>query len=190
MLPPGAQGAMRGSATIGVRAPALEAPDRSRPPAAGSGRITVPDAELDFPGPVVIKTSPVSRRRPLRCAVLCACICTATVAQPWTLVAQSVASGPAGASSVRIEDLQEWLGYLASDELQGRQVFTEGYGLAAQYVASHLASWGVTPLGSNGSYLQPVRLRGHAVTRNSSVTVAAGGRTATFEHGDHVTFAV
>ena len=34
--------------------------------------------------------------------------------------------------------MKEWLTYLASDELQGRQIFTEGYGLAASYVADHL----------------------------------------------------
>jgi hypothetical protein len=126
--------------------------------------------------------------RPLRVAALFACVYAVTVAQPWPLVAQSATPAATSASPIRVEDLREWLGYLASDELQGRQVFTEGYGLAAQYVAGHLQSWGVTPLGSNGSYLQPVRLRGYAVEWKSSVTVTAGGQRTTFEHGDHVTF--
>ena len=130
-----------------------------------------------------------SRGRLLRGITVFAGIYVAVLTQSWTLGAQSGADGRAtGVSSIRVDDLREWLGYLASDALQGRQVFTEGYGLAAQYVASHLESWGVTPLGSNGTYLQPVRLRGYAVTRGSSVTVTAGGQTTTFEHGDHVTF--
>jgi len=56
-------------------------------------------------------------------------------AQPWTFVAQ--APQPATGvkySQVSADDLKEWLTYLASDELLGRQVFTEGYGLAAQYM--------------------------------------------------------
>ncbi|HEY1307458.1 MAG TPA: M28 family peptidase [Vicinamibacterales bacterium] len=86
-------------------------------------------------------------------------------------------------------DLKEWLTYLASDELQGRQVFTEGYGLAASYVADRLKSWGVKPLGDGGSYFESVRLRGYKITRNSSVTVvSASGKSTTFKHGDHVTF--
>src|SRR5215468_5123825 len=58
-------------------------------------------------------------------------------------------------------DLKEWLTYLASDELQGRQVFTEGYGLAASYVADHLRQWGVKPIGEAGTYLQTVKLKGY-----------------------------
>ena len=92
-------------------------------------------------------------------------------------------------SQVGQDDMKEWLSYLASDELQGRQVFTEGYGLAAQYVAEHLRTWGLKPMGANGSYLQPVRLNGYKVTRNSSVTIDSNGQTRTFKHGDHVTFA-
>jgi len=129
-----------------------------------------------------------SRRRLLQGITVFAGIYAAVLTESWTLGAQSGADGGAtGASPIRVEDMREWLGYLASDELQGRQVFTEGYGLAAQYVASHLESWGLRPLGSSGTYLQPVRLRGYAVTRNSSVTVTAGGTTTTFTHGDHVT---
>jgi hypothetical protein len=110
-------------------------------------------------------------------------------AQPWRLAAQA----PEPAKGVKYSqigqaDLREWLTYLSSDELVGRQVFTEGYGLAAQYIADHLKEWGLKPLGSNGSYLQPVKLRGYRATRNSSVSIDVNGETKTFKHGDHVTF--
>ena len=86
--------------------------------------------------------------------------------------------------------MREWLGYLASDDLQGRQAFTEGYGLAASYVASHLKEWGVKPVGDAGTFFENVRIRGYRVTRNSSVTVVSvDGTSKTFRHGDHVTFA-
>ena len=109
--------------------------------------------------------------------------------QPWRLLAQ----GPMPATGVRFSqisesDMREWLTYLASDELQGRQVFTEGYGRASQYVADLLKSWGVKPLGENGTYYQPVKLKGYRITRNSSVTINANGQSRTFKHGDHVTF--
>src|SRR3954466_16293087 len=55
-------------------------------------------------------------------------------------------AAPAESSgAVNQSDLREWLGYIASDELEGRQVFTEGLGLAAGYIAEHLAAWNVKP---------------------------------------------
>ena len=119
-----------------------------------------------------------------------AVVCAAAIGG--TLLAQ----GPEPAKGVRYSqisptEMSEWLGYLASDELQGRQVFTEGYGLAASYVAGNLKQWGVKPLGDKGTYFETVRIRGYKVTRNSTVTVAASSGTATtFKHGEHVTFPV
>jgi len=81
-------------------------------------------------------------------------------------------------------DMKEWLSYLASDQLQGRQIYTEGYGLAASYVGDHLKSWRVKPIGENGTYFQTVRSKGYKVTRNSTITVGS----TTFKQGDHVTF--
>ena len=91
---------------------------------------------------------------------------------------------------INAEEMREWLTYLASDELQGRQVFTEGYGLAASYVADHLKAWGVSPAGDEHSYYERVEIRGYKATRNSTVTVTPdSGTPTTFKHGDHVTFA-
>lgn len=104
------------------------------------------------------------------------------------LLAQSPERARVKFAQVNVEDMREWLGYLASDELQGRQTFTEGYGLAASYVAGLLKQWGVKPLGENGTYFETVRIRGYKVTRNSSLTVTSNGTSRTFKHGDHVTF--
>ncbi len=105
------------------------------------------------------------------------------------------AEGPAVATGVHFpqisqEDAREWLTYLSSDLLDGREVFTEGYGLAAAYVADHLRQWGVKPLGDEGSYFQIVKEHGYRVLRNSSVTVEANGQSRTFTDGDHVTFPI
>jgi type II secretory pathway pseudopilin PulG len=106
------------------------------------------------------------------------------------LSAAAIAQAPHPATGVKYaqvspSDMKEWLSYLASDELQGRQIYTEGYGLAAAYVADHLKAWGVKPLGEDGTYFQNVKTKGYKVTRNSSVTVG----DTTFKQGDHVTFA-
>jgi hypothetical protein len=129
-----------------------------------------------------------SRNRSIRVGILAAAV-LAAAAQPWTLLAQA----PEPAKGVKFAqispvDMKEWLSYLASDELLGRQIYTEGYGLAAQYIADHLKDWGVKSLNSDGTYFQPVKSKGYRVTRNSSVAISLPAGQKTFKHGDHVTF--
>jgi hypothetical protein len=129
-----------------------------------------------------------SSNRSIRVGILAVAV-LAAAAQPWTLLAQA----PEPAKGVKFAqispaDMKEWLSYLASDELLGRQIYTEGYGLAAQYVADHLKDWGVKPLNADGTYFQPVKSKGYKVTRNSSVAISLPDGQKTFKHGDHVTF--
>ena len=90
--------------------------------------------------------------------------------------------------SITAADLKEWLTFIAADHLQGRAVFSAGLGLAAGYIADHLRTWGLTPAGDAGSYLQTVRVLGVKATSHSTVTVQAGNETRTFTDGDGITF--
>ena len=107
-------------------------------------------------------------------------------------VAQAPASArqgrAGGAASITPDELKDFLSYIASDELQGRQIFTEGLGLASAYIADHLKEWGVQPAGEDGTYFQTVKVLGVNVKRNSSVTVTVNGQTKTFKDGEGVTF--
>jgi hypothetical protein len=94
-----------------------------------------------------------------------------------------------GRASITAVDLKTWLTYLASDELTGRAVFTEGLGLAAGYIQSHLQEWRLKPAGDNGTFLQTVRVRGIKVSSRSSLVVKVGGETRVFRDGEGVTFA-
>ena len=84
--------------------------------------------------------------------------------------------------------MRTWLTYIASDTLQGRQVYSEGYGLAGAYIADHLKAWGVQPAGDSGTYFQSVTVSGMRTRSNSSVTVTANGQTRIFKDGEGVTF--
>ncbi len=111
----------------------------------------------------------------------------------WTLAfVASLYSGAlfaaGGRDSITPTDLREWLTYLASDELEGRAVYTEGLGLAAGYVQTHLQSWGLSPRGDNGGFLQTVKVRSVKTTNRSSVTVQVGRESRTFKDGDGITF--
>jgi len=90
--------------------------------------------------------------------------------------------------SISQDDLRTWLTYIASDELQGRLVYTEGLGLAGAYIASHLKDWGLKPAGDRGTYFQDVRVQGVRTRSNSSVTVTVNGQSRTFKDGEGVTF--
>ena len=93
-----------------------------------------------------------------------------------------------GASAINENDLKTWLTYISSDELQGRRVYTEGLGIAAGYISSHLKEWGVKPAGDDGTYLQVVKVQGIKVNSRASVTVTVNGETRTFKDGEGVTF--
>jgi hypothetical protein len=98
---------------------------------------------------------------------------------------QAASSG--GTASFDPRDLKEWLSYIASDDLQGRAVFSTGLGLAASYIEGHLREWGVTPAGDNG-FLQSVKVLGVKTTRHSTVTVTVAGERRTFADGDGIRF--
>jgi hypothetical protein len=93
-----------------------------------------------------------------------------------------------GLASIKPADLKTWLTYIASDELKGRQIYSEGLGLAAGYIQAHLETWGVKPAGDQGGYLQTVRVLGVKSTSRSTLTVQAGGQSRTFKDGEGVTF--
>jgi hypothetical protein len=93
-----------------------------------------------------------------------------------------------GRASITAVELEGWLSYIASDELQGRAVYSEGLGLAGGYISGHLQQWGVLPAGDDHTYYQVVRVLGIKSTVHSTLTVQVGRETRTFKEGDGVVF--
>jgi Peptidase family M28 len=91
-------------------------------------------------------------------------------------------------SAIQVSDLKEWLTYVASDELLGRATYSEGLGLAAAYITSHLKEWGVKPAGDDGSYFQTVNVLGVRTSSRASVTVNVNGQRRTFKDGEGIVF--
>ncbi|HEY4365396.1 MAG TPA: M28 family peptidase [Bryobacteraceae bacterium] len=85
-------------------------------------------------------------------------------------------------------NLRTWLTYLSSDDLEGRQTFSEGLGLAAAYIADQLKDAGIQPAGEHGTYLQRVEVLGVKTTSHSTLTVDVNGRARTFKDGEGITF--
>ena len=109
----------------------------------------------------------------------------------WAAVCIGLASvsvtAAGGSSSIKSQDLREWLTYIASDELQGRAVHTAGLGLPAAYIEKHLTAWGLQPAGDRAEFLQTVKVLGVKSTSRASISVDVNGETRTFEDGAGIT---
>ncbi|HEY0050118.1 MAG TPA: M20/M25/M40 family metallo-hydrolase [Pyrinomonadaceae bacterium] len=60
---------------------------------------------------------------------------------------------------ITAQQLKNYLEFIASDELEGRDTPSRGLDIAAMYIADHLKSWGIKPAGDGGSYFQKFPLR-------------------------------
>jgi hypothetical protein len=67
------------------------------------------------------------------------------------------ASHYGNADSITQEELKIYLYFLASDQLEGRNLPSRGFDTAALYVASHLAEWGLKPGGSTTNTTGPLQ---------------------------------
>jgi hypothetical protein len=86
----------------------------------------------------------------------------------------------AAASGQRIHD---YVAFLASDALKGRDTGSPGHVAAAAYVANQFKSLGLKPGGDKGSWFQQVPFRHAAHARIPRVSYAAGGRTTRWTSG-------
>lgn len=56
------------------------------------------------------------------------------------------------------EQLRDYLTFIASDELEGRDTPSRGLNIAAKFIATHLSRWGYTPAGDHGTFFQKIVL--------------------------------
>ena len=76
-----------------------------------------------------------------------------------TLLLLSAAPQEPVPSDLRVEDLKTHIGFLASDELEGREAGKRGGHLAAGYVENQFRRYGLKPITEDGSYRIPFKLR-------------------------------
>lgn len=62
-------------------------------------------------------------------------------------------------NAISKSEMRDWLTFIASDELEGRDTPSKGLDIAAKYIASHLANWGIGPGAGEGSYSQKFPLQ-------------------------------
>ncbi len=83
---------------------------------------------------------------------------------------------PDSAPEISAERIKAAVAYLASDRLEGRAPGTRGEDLATEYIAGEFKKAGLTPIGKNGTYFQPVPLV-RVNTSPKSTLIATKGET-------------
>jgi Zn-dependent M28 family amino/carboxypeptidase len=74
---------------------------------------------------------------------------------------QSAAAPPpshGNADFISAQQLKDYLAFIASDEMEGRDTPSRGLDIAAKFIATHMARWGLKPAGDDGSYFQRIAL--------------------------------
>lgn len=89
---------------------------------------------------------------------------------------KAAAPGFGNVDSISAKQLKEYLTFIASDELEGRDTPSRGLDIAALYIAQHLASWGIKPAGGDGTYFQKVPLTLNKIDA-AATKLELGGQT-------------
>ncbi|HMY76516.1 MAG TPA: M28 family peptidase, partial [Blastocatellia bacterium] len=72
--------------------------------------------------------------------------------------------------------LKDYLYFVASDEMEGRNTPSRGLDLTAKFLALNLSRWGLKPAGDDGSFLQKIALTSRAVVPEQS-SASVGGQS-------------
>src|SRR2546427_11265493 len=64
-----------------------------------------------------------------------------------------------GVDTISAAQLRNYLSFIASDEMEGRDTPSRGLDTTAKFVAMHLERWGFKPAGDEGTYFQKIALR-------------------------------
>lgn len=78
--------------------------------------------------------------------------------------------------------MRDYLAFIASDLLEGREAPSRGLDIAAAFLTSHLGRLGLRPAGVDGTFLQPIALTRRKLAPERT-TLTVGDRTLAFGDG-------
>jgi Peptidase family M28 len=73
----------------------------------------------------------------------------------------SLATARRLADQITAAQLKDYLYFVASDEMEGRDTPSRGLDLTAKFLAMNLSRWGLKPAGDNGTYFQRIAMQRH-----------------------------
>src|SRR5438128_9913869 len=80
-----------------------------------------------------------------------------------------------GADLITAAQLKDYLSFIASDEMEGRDTPSRGLDTTAKFIAMSLSRWGFKTAGDDGTYFQRIALRRDRVD-SGQTRVEFGGR--------------
>jgi hypothetical protein len=83
-----------------------------------------------------------------------------------------------GVDTISAMQMKDYLTFIASDEMEGRDTPSRGLDTTAKFIAMNLARWGFKPGGDNGSYLQRIDLKRDRI-EGAQTRVELNGRVLT-----------
>ena len=67
------------------------------------------------------------------------------------------------AEAITAEQLRQYLYFVASDEMEGRDTPSRGLDLTAKFIALMLERWKFKPAGDNGTFFQNIALKSESI---------------------------
>ena len=64
-----------------------------------------------------------------------------------------------GVDTISAAQMKDYLSFIASDEMEGRDTPSRGLDITAKFLATNLARWGFKPSGDEGTFFQKIALR-------------------------------
>ncbi len=83
-----------------------------------------------------------------------------------------------GVDTISANQIRDYLTFIASDEMEGRDTPSRGLDLTAKFLAMNLSRWGFKPAGDEGSFFQRIELRRNRAD-SGKAKVELNGRTLT-----------
>ncbi|MDQ3818360.1 MAG: M28 family peptidase [Acidobacteriota bacterium] len=84
---------------------------------------------------------------------------SSTAAATKTAPSSSLATSRKLADQITAAQLKDYLYFIASDEMEGRDTPSRGLDTVAKFIALNLSRWGLKPAGDNGTYFQRIALQ-------------------------------
>jgi hypothetical protein len=76
--------------------------------------------------------------------------------------------------AITAAQLRDYLYFVASDEMEGRNTPSRGLDLTAKFIALNLSRWGFKPGGDNGTYFQKIPLQSRRLVAEETVATLGG----------------
>ncbi|HAF15328.1 MAG TPA: hypothetical protein DHU55_02285 [Blastocatellia bacterium] len=81
-----------------------------------------------------------------------------------------------GADTISAAQLKDYLSFIASDEMEGRDTPSRGLDTTAKFLAMNLSRWGFKPAGDDGTFFQKIALRRDVIDK-AETTAQYNGQT-------------